>query len=82
MRLDSHWLQSSKISYLFLQGQIPAPKTFQSASVFLCDIVGFTKLASESTAHQTIEMLNQLYRLFDITISYYQVYKARTLAKD
>ena len=34
------------------KGKIPEPESFNSVSIFLCDIVGFTSLASESTAHQ------------------------------
>ena len=34
------------------RGQIPQPENFTSVSIFLCDIVGFTTLSSESSAHQ------------------------------
>ena len=61
--------------FLYHQGVTPAPKSFKSASVFQCDIVGFTTLTSESTAHQTIEMLNDLYDIFDTCISEFDVYK-------
>ena len=36
------------------KGKIPEPESFNSVSIFLCDIVGFTSLASESTAHQVL----------------------------
>ena len=47
------------------RGKIPEPVYFDSVSIFLCDIVGFTALVSESTANQTIDLLNTLYNLFD-----------------
>ena len=34
------------------RGQVPTPQTFHSVSILLCDIVGFTQLAADSTAHQ------------------------------
>ena len=48
---------------------------FRNASLFFGDIVGFTKLTAMSTASQTIEFLNDLYRTFDAAIERYDVYK-------
>ena len=57
------------------KGEVPQPETFESVSVFLCDIVGFTTLSSESTAHQIVDMLNLLYNMYDSRIDAYDVYK-------
>ncbi|CAB4062018.1 Receptor-type guanylate cyclase gcy-12,Guanylate cyclase 2G,Olfactory guanylyl cyclase GC-D,Atrial natriuretic peptide receptor 2,Atrial natriuretic peptide receptor 1,Receptor-type guanylate cyclase gcy-6,Receptor-type guanylate cyclase gcy-13,Guanylyl cyclase GC-E,Retinal guanylyl cyclase 1 [Lepeophtheirus salmonis] len=61
------------------RGLIPRPVAFSSVTVFLCDIVGFTKLASESTAQQIIQFLNSLYNLFDSRLENYDVYKVETI---
>ncbi|XP_023333523.1 uncharacterized protein LOC111705255 isoform X2 [Eurytemora carolleeae] len=61
------------------RGQVPRPVQFQSTTVFFCDIVSFTKIAGESTAHQIIEFLNDLYNLFDERIDNYDVYKVETI---
>ena len=56
-------------------GQQPKPRLYKSASVFFGDIVGFTNLTAMSTAGQTIQFLNDLYRTFDSSIDNYDVYK-------
>ena len=37
--------------------QVPTPQTFHSVSILLCDIVGFTQLAADSTAHQVLKYI-------------------------
>ena len=87
--LDNHSLFIGKISnfkrfiynrltHVFIlnfQGSIPKPENFKSVTIFLCDIVSFTTLSVESTANQIVEMLNNLYNLFDERIDNFDVYK-------
>ena len=59
------------------QGKFIEPEDYDSVTILMCDIVSFTSLSSESTANQIVEMLNNLYNMFDDTIDNYHVYKVR-----
>ena len=48
---------------------------FNETTIFFCDIVGFTNIASDSTANQIIDFLSDLYSLFDERLENYDVYK-------
>ena len=47
------------------RGVMPKPELFTSTTVFFCDIVGFTQIASESTAHQII---GKLFKYSDVQV--------------
>ena len=73
-KLLSSLLPTSVIRKL-KKGQMPKPQVFETASIFFCDIVSFTTICSDSTAHQIIEFLNDLYHMFDDRIDNFDVYK-------
>jgi PAS domain S-box-containing protein len=68
-----------EISTRLLMGEKVPPQSFDEATVFFSDIVGFTTISSGQHPFAVVDLLQALYDMFDEVISTYDAYKVETI---
>ena len=70
-----HEIFPPAVALALKEGRVVEPQQFESVTIFLCDIVGYTALSSSLSAHLVTDMLSRLYTAFDRLVLKHGLFK-------